>query len=185
MISGIILASGFSKRMGTDKLLLKVDGVPMIERVIREAKASKLDEIILVYRNPKVMEIGLKYDIKTVYNGKAEFGQSEALKLGVLSADESAEAYMFFVGDQPFIYTSLIDHIIDKYEASEYLIAVPYYNGRKGNPSIFSSLLKNELLNVVGDMGGREIIDKNQQMVRKVFIDDIKAGMDIDNQWYN
>lgn len=182
MISGIILASGFSKRMGTDKLLLEIDGVPMIERVIREVKASKLDEIILVYRNPKVMEIGLKYDIKTVYNERAELGQSEALKLGVLSADESAEAYMFFVGDQPFIYTSLIDHIIDKYEASGYSIAVPYYNGRRGNPSIFSSLLKNELLNVVGDMGGREIIDKNQQMVKKVFIDDIKAGMDIDNQ---
>ena len=33
-VSGIILASGFSRRMGTNKLLLTLGGIPVIERII-------------------------------------------------------------------------------------------------------------------------------------------------------
>ena len=48
MITGIILASGLSRRMaGHDKLLLPVDGTAIVERVMRAADASRLDNIIL------------------------------------------------------------------------------------------------------------------------------------------
>ena len=60
MITGIILASGFSKRMNRDKLLMEIDGVPMVERVIERAVESRLDEVILVYRVDEVKRIGKK-----------------------------------------------------------------------------------------------------------------------------
>ncbi len=50
MITGIILASGFSNRMKRDKLLMEIEGIPMVERVIQSSIKSKLDEVILVYR---------------------------------------------------------------------------------------------------------------------------------------
>ncbi len=65
MITGIILASGFSKRMNRDKLLMEIDGVPMVERVIQRAVESRLDEVILVYRVDEVKRIGKKYGIQT------------------------------------------------------------------------------------------------------------------------
>ncbi len=58
MITGIILASGLSRRMaGQDKLLLPVDGTPLVERVMQAADASRLDDIILAYQNPAVANL--------------------------------------------------------------------------------------------------------------------------------
>jgi molybdenum cofactor cytidylyltransferase len=179
MITGIILASGYSKRMKEDKLLMKIDGTKMIELVIERCKESFLDNIILIYRTEEIKKIGERYNIKTLYNPKAHLGQSEGLKLGVKEAKNS-EAYMFLVGDQPFITAQLIDTLIEEYRLNRASIVVPYYNCRRGMPTIFSSTFRDELLKVEGDKGGRDIIEKNASLVRKVFIDDKNLGMDID-----
>ena len=179
MITGIILASGYSKRMKEDKLLMEVNGAKMIELVIESCKESSLDNIILIYRTEEIKKIGERYNIKTLYNPKAHLGQSEGLKLGVKAAKDS-EAYMFLVGDQPFITAKLIDTLIEEYRLNKAPIVVPYYNCHRGMPTIFSSAFRDELLKVEGDKGGRDIIEKNAALVRKVFIDDKNLGMDID-----
>ena len=60
MITGIIMASGFSKRMKTDKLTIEIEGMKIIERVIEATISSKLDKIILVYRTEEIRLIGEK-----------------------------------------------------------------------------------------------------------------------------
>lgn len=181
MITGIILASGFSNRMGRDKLLIDIDGEKIIERVIKASVDSNLDEVILVYRKEEVKEIGDKYNIRTVYNEVANLGQSQSLKLGVSEATD-AKTYMFLVGDQPFLTSSLINRLIDEYNKSDLPILIPYYNGLRGMPMLISSIFKEELLKVTGDKGGREIVEKNIDKVKRVYIEEEKLGVDIDNQ---
>ena len=79
LITGIIIASGFSRRMDKEKLLLKVEGIPMIERVIRAAKSSQIDELIIIYQKDEIKEIAKKYGIKMIYNQHADKGQSAAV----------------------------------------------------------------------------------------------------------
>ncbi|HHV38050.1 MAG TPA: nucleotidyltransferase family protein [Tepidimicrobium sp.] len=179
MITGIILASGFSKRMKKDKLLMEIHGIKMVERVIRACKGSLLDEIILIYRKEEVKSIGQKYGIKLFYNPNAHLGQSAGVRLGVNKAGKS-DAYMFIMGDQPFINSYLINRLINEYKKNNSTIAVPYYNGKKGTPTIFSSAHREELLDVHGDVGGRDIIEKYSNEIIKVHIDDEKLGLDID-----
>lgn len=179
MITGIIIASGFSRRMGKDKLLLEINGEEIIGRVIKACSESQLENIILVYRTKEVKEIGDRYGIKTVYNENAHLGQSEGMKLGIKEAHKT-DAYMFFVGDQPFLTPKLIDKIIKEYRETESSIVVPYYNGNRGMPMIISSMYKDELLNVVGDKGGRNIVNNNISEVKQIHIEDEKLGIDID-----
>ncbi|MBU5437183.1 nucleotidyltransferase family protein [Tissierella sp. MSJ-40] len=181
MIVGIILASGYSKRMGKDKLLIEVEGRRIIEWVIKACYESKLDKTILVYRTKEVKELGNKYGIKTIYNSTAYLGQSEGLKLGI--GKEKADAYMFLMGDQPFIRTEYINLLIEEHEKEKSKIIIPYYNGKKGTPTIFPSLFKEELMKVKGDKGGREIIEEYGFWVKKVYINDEKAGLDIDTEF--
>lgn len=181
MITGIILASGFSRRMKRDKLLMEIDGDILIERVIKACIGSKLDDIIIVYRNEEVKKIGEKYNIKTIYNAQANLGQSEGLKLGVRKAID-AKSYMFLVGDQPFLTSDLINKLIEEYRESNLPILVPYYNEQRGMPMIISSIFKEELLKITGDKGGRDIVEKNISKVKKVYIGEEKLGIDIDDE---
>lgn len=180
-ITGIIQASGFSKRMKKDKLLMKIQGEILIERVIKAAVESSLDEIILVYRQIEVKEIGEKYNIRTIYNENAHLGQSESMKLGIIEASDS-DAYMFFVGDQPLITKELINKLIGEFKNTNINIVVPYYGEERGTPIIISSKYREELLRVEGDIGAREIVKNNPCDIKKVFISNILQGMDIDKE---
>ncbi|SCG84511.1 Purine catabolism protein pucB [Proteiniborus sp. DW1] len=180
MITGIIMASGFSRRMNRDKLTLNFGGELVIEKVIKATKESKLDEVILVYQNESIRDLGHRYNIKTVFNSSPEKGQSESMKLGIRASNLNTRAFMFIVGDQPLLDFKTINKIIEVFNNSEKKIIVPSYNGKKGSPTIFSSKLRDKLLEVEGDKGGRIIIKENPHEVEYVPIDDYKVGLDID-----
>ena len=65
-MNGIILAAGFSRRMGDNKLLMEYKGKTIIESVIETIKKSKVTNLILVAKDDKIIEIGKKLNIKTV-----------------------------------------------------------------------------------------------------------------------
>jgi molybdenum cofactor cytidylyltransferase len=182
MISGIILASGFSKRMEQEKLLLPVGGVALVERVIRAAQASRLDEVILIYQKREIEKIGRKYGIKAVHNPRADEGQSAAIKLGIHTAQPETDAFMFMVGDQPFLNPSTINILIDTFQQDPHSIIVPVYNNTRGNPVLFPSGMKDLLLALDGDRGGRVLIDSMPDRVTQVHIEEELAGADIDTR---
>jgi len=180
LITGIIMAAGFSRRMNRDKLTLEVGGVTVVERVIRAVKGSKVEDMVIVYRTNRIRELGEKYGIKPLYNQKAELGQSESIKLGINNSSKETTGFMFFVGDQPFLNSDIINRLIEVFQAGHYPIIVPEYRGQRGNPVIFSSSLKNELLGLEGDSGGRSIIKKRYNDIKTVPIDNDILGKDMD-----
>jgi len=180
MITGIILASGLSRRMGADKLLLQVAGTPLVERVMQAAVASRLGDIILAYQNPAVCELAGKYRIRTIHNPDAQQGQSASVKAGLQAAAPDTEAYMFLTGDQPRIDAAAINVLINAWQTHKEHIIIPVYGGRRGNPVIFPAHLRGQLFALEGDTGGRAVIEQAPEMVRCVDMPDADAGIDID-----
>lgn len=178
MVIGIILASGFSNRMGQDKLLLEVEGKKILERVILATKSSQLDDIVLVYRTEEVKELAERYNIKTLYNKNAKLGQSQSVILGVQEAN--GDAYMFFVGDQPYLSANLIDKLILEHKGDKNKIVIPYFNNNICMPILFPSNFRENLLQVEGDKGGKEIIANNPDMIIRVDVEEEKLICDID-----
>jgi len=182
MISGIILAAGLSRRMGMDKLLLSVAGIPIIQRVLAAASKSRLDEIILVCANDEVAEIGSIYGITVVRNTSQILGQSHSIKLGVQNSSMHADGFMFFVGDQPFMTEDIINRLINAFQGSNCIATVPLYNNKRGNPVIFSSKLRNKLLSLNGDVGGRTLLAELDDKIVTVSFDYEAPGLDVDTQ---
>lgn len=180
MITAIIMASGFSKRMTCDKLFLKVNSETLIERTIKKVKGSKVDDIIIIYRDKRIKDIAKNQGIISIYNNNAEKGQSESIKLGIKEADERTKGFIFFVGDQPFLSIEVINKIIIEFKKKTEKIIIPLYNGKRGNPIIFPAYLKKELLLINGDIGGREVIKDNFDIVNYIKIHDKYLGIDID-----
>src|SRR6185503_5213697 len=47
-VAAVVLAAGMSRRLGTPKQLLRIDGETILERTLRNVRASNVGEIILV-----------------------------------------------------------------------------------------------------------------------------------------
>lgn len=180
MIAGIILASGYSKRMHRDKLLLKFKDKPAVENVIVAAKKSHLSRVILVYRKDKVRVIGENLNVETIKNNRAHLGQSESVKLGVLKADNS-EGYLFLTGDQPLISSEFINQIVRDYQISGKGIVIPKYKNCIKMPILFSSKYRDELLSSQGEEGGYDIIRNNPKDIFYIDVKDFYEVADFDH----
>lgn len=168
MISAVILASGYSNRMGRNKLLLPYKKKPIVEHVIDAILSCNFSNIILVGRDVEVINIGKRKNIKTVINSNATNGQSESVKLSINNLPNT-DGYMFFTGDQPLIELETIELLLHKFNQNNNFIIVPKHKEKKGTPVIFPKEFKQELLSLEGDTGGRVIINNNLDKV--IFVD--------------
>ena len=181
MIAGIILAAGKGSRMGKDKLSLMLQGKPILEHVIISAKASALDQIILVRGDYSVGQaLGDKYQIKTIYNERWSRGMSTSIIAGMGGLEEDCEGAMFLLGDMPFVTKNTINQIIETYRCTGKEIIVPMVQGKRGNPVLFHQAFFPELRQLTGDKGARDIIEKHPARVEKVYFEEESTTIDID-----
>lgn len=172
-VYGIILASGLSRRMGKQKLLLPWGKDTIFDQVIRTVKKSKLQEIYVVipYVDRERKKITDFHDIYPVLNENPSLGMGSSLSLAIKSLPEKADAVMVLLADQPEIHSEDInvgyDYFCKQYtlKRSKVIIQTNYQNGKKGHPILFSKHFFKELSSLYGDVGGKQIIKAHSDFV--------------------
>ena len=61
------------------------------------------------------------------------------------------------------------------------MIVVPLFQGQRGNPVLFSSEFRNEILEHKKETGCKEIIMNNSESVKEIEMDDDNMLLDVDN----
>ncbi|AGK95487.1 molybdenum cofactor cytidylyltransferase [Clostridium pasteurianum] len=178
-ITAIIMASGYSRRMGENKLLLKCKDKTFIQHTLDKVKKCDFYSRIIVARDKAIVELAESLDFKTVKNKRADKGQSEAIKLG-LNNSPISDGYMFFTSDQPLLDIETIELLMDTFNKNNNSIIVPRFKGRKGSPVIFSSKFLKELTQLQGDTGGKKIINAHKESIIFVEVKKEEVLMDVD-----
>lgn len=168
MITVIILAAGFSSRMKTNKLALQYGPTTVLNHVILELVKSKVDEIIVVTSREENIE-----GVKAVVNPHPEKGMTSSIKTGVEAASGKSQGYMICLADMVKLtsedYTFLAGEFVKTYSKNPSCILLPRFNGEKGNPVIFSSIYKSEILHHEDPEGCKGIIKQHPDQI--VWID--------------
>jgi len=178
-ISAIIMAAGMSKRMKQDKLQMAINDKPVYEYILETVAAYPFYEKIVVAKDDKILRKAVKLGFLAVRNSKYFLGKSESIKAGLKAAKET-DGFMFFVADQPFLKPETIDKLCRKFHDNPLKIILPFHNGSPQNPVIFPYFLKEQLLALENDQGGKVVIAKNRNIIVKVDILTINEFMDID-----
>ncbi len=189
-ITGIVLAAGSGKRMGCTKQLLSYGGQSLIERIVCNAEASNLYQVIVVLGcdlNKILKQVKFSRSF-VVSNPNFKYGQSSSVRVGLVEACKtSCNAAMFILGDQPLITSKIINRLIKSYLVGEKNIVVPTHCGKRGNPVIFSRHFFPELKTLTGDIGGRGLIKRYENYIIEVTFgsDAILFDLDTSEDYYN
>lgn len=105
-----MLASGFSRRFQSNKLIYNFKGKPLIEYTLE--KRNLFDEMIVVTQYEEVKKLALKKQCKVIWNDHPEFGQSNSIKLGIQHC--KTEYCLFMVGDMPYLNNETIQRILSQ-----------------------------------------------------------------------
>ena len=179
-ISGILLASGLSRRMnGQDKLLLEYRGKTLLEHALALLDSLPCHEKIFVTTAQKISGIAVPPAINTIINHNAHAGQSESLRLGVKPA--TGEGYLFLNADQPLLTASMLEPMLSLAKENPDKIIYPEINGRPCTPVLFPARFRDALLKQTGDAGGRAVRLSNPQACLAFEVENPQDFMDIDN----
>ena len=113
----VVLAAGSSKRMGRDKLMMEVGGVPVLVRSLQAMQnCAAVDELIVVTRTSRLEEIaalrdryGLTKMTKVVVGGMT---RAESSLAGVLAASNRATLIGIHDAARPLVTDDIITETI-------------------------------------------------------------------------
>jgi len=184
-VSAILLAAGESRRMGSLKQLLPFGERTVIETCIANLLASTVNEIIVVlgHKAEEIAPTIEKYPVKTTINPEYADGMASSIKAGINVVNNSTTAFLFALVDQPLIDPTIIDSIIDGYQAnlrSGKKIVIPQYQGKGGHPTIFDAALRDQIQNIDFKVGLKQVKDQHLNQVLYLAVDDPRVVEDMD-----
>jgi molybdenum cofactor cytidylyltransferase len=171
-IAALVLAAGRSSRMGTiNKLLINVDGKPMVRHAVDAVRDAGLDPVIVVTGHERErVEAALRdIPVKLVHNPAFAEGLSSSLKAGLAAVPPGADGVLVGLGDMPQVGAADIERLVLAFNPVEgRAIIVPVRNGKRGNPVLWDKRFIPEMRNVAGDVGARHLIGTYPEAVVEV-----------------
>lgn len=183
----ILLAAGDSKRFRGNKLLHLFEGKPMYQYLVdeverlEECSGELFERKIVVTQYQKIMDdLGVR-GYQVVENHESELGISHSIELGILAAEKcGGQGFCFAVCDQPYLKGETIQTLVEGFLQSGKGIGCLSCQGELGNPAIFSTRYREELLSLEGDVGGRRVIRKHPEDLYLCEVENGRELVDVD-----
>ncbi|MEM8811874.1 MAG: molybdopterin-binding/glycosyltransferase family 2 protein [Pseudomonadota bacterium] len=161
-IAALVLAAGRSSRMGpSNKLLARLEGKPLVRHAVDAALVSRCvsTTIVVGHEAERVRKAVSDTAAEIIENPNYAHGLSTSLKTGLEALGDDIDGVIVLLGDMPRIEPAVLDRLIGAYDpAQSALIVVPTFEGRRGNPVLWSRRYFAELMGLSGDVGARALL---------------------------
>ncbi|MBL4749661.1 MAG: molybdopterin-binding/glycosyltransferase family 2 protein [Amylibacter sp.] len=183
-ITAILLAAGSSSRMrGDDKLMRKVGNAPLLRHCVKVALSANIDHCIVVLKEGaaehKAALQGLP--VKIVETPDAGLGMSASLRAGILAMDTTPKAILVGLADMPDLTSDHFNKIIAGHDTGKnrFIICPTNPNGKRGHPVLFDAKFTENLANLQGDTGAKDILKTVPEWVYEI-PSDAAVSLDLD-----
>jgi molybdenum cofactor cytidylyltransferase len=183
-IAAVVLAAGRSTRMGgPNKLLAEIARRPLVRIAAEAALASGAKPVIVVagHQRDQVEQVLTGLSVRVVHNPHFADGLGTSLKAGIAAVPADADGAIVLLGDMPQVDARLIDRLVAAFDPDRgALVVVPTFEGKRGNPVLWSRRFFQDLMAIEGDVGARHLIGRYGEAVVEVPVDGKAALTDID-----
>jgi molybdenum cofactor cytidylyltransferase len=172
MIAAIVLAAGFARRMGRQKLLLELRGKPVVRWSV-EAVLPHIEDVVVVtgQDDAGVRAALADLPVRFVVNPRPQSGQGSSIAVGMVALKPWTAAVLVVLGDQPRLPPSVVPALLGARERTGKAIVTPVYRGTQGTPVLFAGEVFTELAALGGDAGARSVVQARPERVARVEVD--------------
>jgi CTP:molybdopterin cytidylyltransferase MocA len=166
-VGGIILAAGSSSRMpGSQKLLLDIDGVPMVRHVLEAASEGGCHQTVVIYAEDDVRR-AIDGRAEVVFNAKSATGMASSLRIGLKALRPEIEGAMVLLGDQPLVGSRTVATLLRAWRREGSRPAVAVSQGEDGwaPPVVLSREMWPQMLALKGDAGARQVLQGRPELL--------------------
>jgi molybdenum cofactor cytidylyltransferase len=181
--AALVLAAGRASRMGVNKLVSELDGLPLIAHVVDAALVSRASSVTVVVgeSQSEVQKALALRQVRFVSNPDTDGGLASSLATGLLALGSDVDGAVVCLGDMPRVRCQHIDALIEAFETTERSrICAPVHRDRRGNPVLWPARWFVELTKLRGDIGGRQILRAHASEIELVPVDDPGVLIDVD-----
>ena len=186
-IAGVVLAAGASRRLGQPKQLVLYDGVPLVVHAARRLIRAGCSEVITVVGAfaDDVTASLQNTETSVIFNDAWPNGMGSSIALAVEQLTSNTTAVLISLCDQPFIPTAHLEKLIAAVSFPDATVAVSEYgDGASGVPAIFTRAHFDSLLQLDGDRGAKELIQRVKHVKVRLSREeekDVDTGADLES----
>lgn len=169
--------------MGHTKQLLLLGGKPLVFQTTAVACQADLGEVLVITgsEGTNVAKAVKSLPVRVINNPHWRQGQATSVRAGVEALNCQTQAVIFLPADQPLVTPELLRDLVLLYHGSGALAVMPCCHGQKGSPVLFDlSYWRQELLQISGDKGGRDLLKSQPNQVAFLEIADDQVLFDAD-----
>jgi molybdenum cofactor cytidylyltransferase len=161
---------------GTNKLLERIDGVPVVGHVVRAVCEGGAGPVVVVtgHQAERVEAALTGEPIEVARNPRWSEGMSSSIACGVAALEGRADGALICLGDMPRVTAADVHALIAAFRdepapASVVPAAyVPVHRGRWGNPLLWNARWFRALRQLSGDRGAKALLKEIQSPVVEV-----------------
>ncbi|HEX38358.1 MAG TPA: nucleotidyltransferase family protein [Candidatus Cloacimonetes bacterium] len=192
-ILGLILAAGFSSRMGDFKPLLLFENKTFIINIIEKLN-SCCDRIFIVVGFNKdsliqnvngELEPQLRNKIILIENTHYSEGMFSSIQAGLHEMDTylaDDDYVILHLIDQPHIPLYVYEKLVEVANRERSEIIIPSYNMKAGHPIVFSKKIVEQVLASSVTSNLKKIIQQNKDSIHYLNVDNEQIIQDVDTQ---
>mgnify|MGYP000922649219 CR=1 FL=1 len=183
----LILAAGFSSRMGQFKPLLPLGETFVLECAVSLFRKAGVNEILVVtgYRSfdldPALRELG----VRGIKNNHFQEGMFSSIQAAAQTLDDTVDAFFILPVDIPLVRPSTVMALIETFQQRGSEVVYPCFLAERGHPPLISGHLVGDILRWSGNGGLKALLAMREERAVEVSVPDenILLDMDQDNDY--
>jgi len=181
----LIVAAGYSSRMGRFKPLLPFGSATVVECAINAFRLAGIVDIsVVVGHNAELLtsaldRLGVAWTLNQGYQG----GMLSSVAAGVAALPVTLTGCFFLPGDMPLVRPSTLARMIESASCGETPVCYPTFRGERGHPPLIASTLFSEILAGGPSDTLRDILNRHEFVEVPVFDRGILLDMDTPEEY--
>lgn len=181
----IVLAAGGSQRLGRDKLLEDIGGMPMLQRTVAcYTKASRVGDVLVVLgpdQKPTWQWLA-SLRVHLIENPHPGRGMISSIRVGLGSAWAKDKVFLLAPADVPFVKPEVVDKLLVDFRTRSPQILIPTYKGLGGHPGVYAASVQPDFFLHGDTSGAKEILLRHRDRTLRLAVPDPDVCFDIDTE---